>query len=384
MSQDDPIMLTSSDDEDGDSKRTVPRGSPEGIESKHERYPNGDADEVVIDGIQVVKASPPKGRGKDAYGGKTFKWWFFTWNNPSHPEDKDKLLLDEGFQYIKFQYEKGKTGTLHYQGVCYSKKSRTCSSITKIYPECGYVAPVIDIKAAANYCGKSDTRVDGPWTMGSLPAQGTRSDLLECKTIVDNGGGMAELFEQSFSNAVRYGRGLREYVTLKNKDKVRKWQTVSYVYTGDAGCGKTQAAMIEAEAWGGGTYWLTVERTGGKLWWDGYEGQANIIIDEFNCGISLTDFKRIIDSSPLTIPIKGGMVQFLGKRIWICSNNPLDVWYYKAAPPGPNRNAFNRRIHYHERFDTKFQGAPGFREYMETRQWFVSLQKEGKYIVKTD
>lgn len=337
--------------------------------------------EVVTEGIRVERRSTSH---KDAYGGRRFRWWFFTWNNPDHPREKDAILAHKKISYCKFQLEKGEEGTLHYQGVFYSKLQTTCSALLKAFVGCGYFAPVINTEAAISYCGKPESRVEGPWTAGSLPSQGIRSDLLECKTIVDNGGGMDELFERQFTNAVRYGRGLNEYVRLKNKHKVRKWQTISYIYTGDAGTGKTQAAMIEAAAWGGGTYWLTVERTGGKLWWDGYEGQENIIIDEFNCGISLTDFKRIIDCSPLSIPIKGGMVQFLGKRVWICSNNPLDVWYYKAAPPGPNRNAFMRRVHCHERFDVKFQGAPGYDEYKETREWFVELQKEGKHQVRPD
>jgi len=380
MSYDDPIDLASSDEEE------QPRSSSARVESeqKHIDSADNDAGELVAEGIRVIKGTAPAGRRKDPFHNKQYRWWFFTWNNPSHPEDKEILLESSIVSYVKFQLEKGKEGTLHYQGVLYCKSATRCTTLLKAFVGCGYFAPVINSEAAVRYCGKLESRVDGPWTAGKLPKQGERSDLLECKSIIDNGGRMDDVFEQQFSNAVRYGRGLREYCAIKNRNNVRKWQTISYIYTGDAGTGKTQAAMIEAAAWGGGTYWLTVERTGGKLWWDGYEGQENIIIDEFNCGISLTDFKRIIDSSPLTIPIKGGMVQFLGKRIWICSNNPLDVWYYKAAPPGPNRNAFNRRIHYHERFDIKFQGAPGFEEYQETREWFVDLQKSGQIKISPD
>jgi len=349
------------------------------IDRKHADGPDRDRSELVIDGVQVIKGAVGTKRDKDAYGGKQFRWWFFTWNNPKHPEDKDKLLKSKLHSYIKFQYEKGKEGTLHYQGVFYLKCTQACRSLLATYDRCGYFAPVISIEGATNYCGKTESRIDGPWTAGSLPAQGRRSDLIECKNIVDNGGGMDELFELQFANAVRYGRGLKEYVAIKRRGNVRKWQTVCYVYTGDAGTGKTQAAIAESTTWGGGTYWLTVEHTGGKLWWDGYEGQENVIVDEFNCGIPLTDFKRLIDCTPLSIPIKGGMTQFLAKRIWFLSNKVLDVWYYKAAPPGPDRNAFNRRIHYHERFDTLFQGAPGYQEYMETRIWFVQLQKKGVF-----
>lgn len=402
MSQSEPIYLS---DTDNDVMSIYSDNEGGDIESKHNQDDYGgqrdeekkmagdeagrrgadgtEEDEMDTGGVQIIKRTHNTGR--DAYGGKRFRWWFITWNNPKHPEDKKKLLESSKLSYVKFQYEKGKTGTKHYQGVFYCKMLTSCSALSKEFPGCGYMAPVKDTKGAIDYCGKSESRIDGPWEAGTMPAQGRRSDLLECKSIVDDGGGMAELFEHQFSNAVRYGRGLREYVNLVRRDVVRKWQTVCYAYIGDAGMGKTQAAMIEANAWGGGTYWLTLEGGAyGKVWWDGYEGEENIIIDEYNCQIKLADFKRLIDSSPLKVPVKGGMVNFLGKRVWICSNKMLDSWYYKAAPPGPERNALLRRLHYREDFYDKFQGAPGYQEYVDTREWFVELQKSGDYVVKTN
>lgn len=355
---------------------------------KHEHGPDGDTREMVEGGLQVVTKTANIKKGKDAYGGKTYSWWFFTWNNPDHPNEKNKLLSQyEGSTtaYILFQYEKGEEGTKHYQGVLYNVKKITCSALSKKMVGCGYLAPVINTESAIKYCGKTESRIDGPWSAGRKPIQqGLRSDLLECKSIIDNGGGMDELFELQFSNAVRYGRGLKEYVTIKRRNIVRTWQTIAYIYTGDAGTGKTEAAKIESAAWGGGTYWLTIEKLGGKVWWDGYEGQENIIIDEFNCGLTLTDFKRLIDSSPMTVPFKGGSTQFLGKRVWFLSNNPVDAWYYKSAPPGPNRNALERRLHYKEWFGTRFQGQDNHEMYVETREWFVDLQKNGEWKINTN
>lgn len=402
MSQSEPIYLSDTDD---DVMSIYSDNEGGDIESKHNQDDYGrqrdeekkmagdeagqrgadgtEEDEMDTGGVQIIKRTHNTGR--DAYGGKRFRWWFLTWNNPEHPEDKIKLLQSKKLQYVKFQYEKGKEGTKHYQGVFYLKEAKTCRALLKIFPGCGYLAPVKDTKGAINYCGKSESRIDGPWEAGTMPAQGRRSDLLECKSIVDGGGGMDELYEHQFSNAVRYGRGLREYVNLVRRDIVRKWQTVCYAYIGDAGMGKTQAAAAEAKAWGGRTFWLTLEGgTFGKVWWDGYDGEENVIIDEFNCQLKLADFKRLIDSSPLKVPVKGGMVNMLAKRIWICSNKQFDVWYYKAAPPGPERNALMRRLHYREEFFTKFQGAPGYDEYIETREWFVELQKTGQYVVDTN
>nr|WDW25878.1 MAG: replication-associated protein [Cressdnaviricota sp.] len=342
-----------------------------------------DGEDTKFDPSEVgisVEPRPSVKRGKDAYNGKRFRWWFFTWNNPSHPEEKERLLsiYGTGKRFVKFQYEKGKNGTLHYQGVLYNDLQITCSALLKRHPGLGYLAPCKSIAGAVEYCGKEDSRVDGPWEAGTLPAQGKRSDLLECKSIIDGGGGMAELYEQQFSNAIRYGRGLSQYVSHVNRDKVRTWQTVCYAYYGEAGTGKTEAAKIESAKWGGGTFWLTLEGgTGGKVWWDGYNGEENIIIDEFNNQMKFADFKRLIDSSPLKIPYKGGYTNFLGKRVWVLSNTHIDWWYHHAARDA-HRGALTRRLHYSELFDTKFQGAPDYDSFVDIREWFVELQKTGE------
>lgn len=295
-----------------------------------------------------------------------------------------ELLKEKGFTYIKFQYEQGKEGTKHYQGVFYWKTKITCTGITKKYPRCGYLAPVKSINGAVTYCGKDESRIGGPWEAGTMPSQGRRTDLLECKSIIDGGGNIEDIFQQQFANAVRYGRGLKEYYSIVHKNDKRTWQTLCYVYYGDSGMGKTEAAKIESKEWGGKTFWLTLEGgMHGKVWWDGYDGEENVVIDEFNCQIRLADFKRLIDSSPLKVPIKGGMVPFLAKRIWIMSNVMLDAWYYKAAPPGPERNALNRRLHYKEAFMEKFQGQEDYEHFVDIRRSFVHAQIVGDYIIKT-
>lgn len=389
MSQDDPILIDVSSDSDSDSMDTKHNSQP----SQHELLRRGLSERREIDvsgGAQpaeqhIVRGASGNGDGddekkkghKDPYKGLKMRWWFFTWNNPDHPTAKDDLL-GSGYSYVKFQYEEGKEGTKHYQGVLYIKNKSSCSAIQKKFGGMGYLAPCKSITEALKYVGKEDTRIGGPWEAGTLPSQGSRTDLLECKSIIDGGGTVADVFESQFSAAVRYHRGFYIYHDIKNKNVVRTWQTACYCYYGAAGCGKTEAAKIESAAWGGGTFWLTLEGgTGGKVWWDGYEGEENIVLDEFACQMKYADFKRLIDSTPYKVPIKGGYKQFLGKRVWILSNNMIDQWYYHAAS-GHHRGALDRRLHYKEYFETKFQGAPDYDSFVDVREWFVELQKSGE------
>lgn len=321
--------------------------------------------------------------GRDPYRGKKFRWWFFTWNNPSHPADRE-LLSKCGCTYLKFQYERASSGTLHYQGVFYWPSPISCSALTSRI-SFSYLAPVKSVNGAVSYCGKEDTRVDGPWEIGRLPKHGRRSDLEEVKNDIDAGASMDQLWSDHFGKCVRYHRGFQIYHGIVNKNVVRNWQTVCYVYYGNSGCGKTEAAKEESRVFGGGTYWLTLEKgIGGKVWWDGYSGEANVVIDEFGCQIPFNEFKRLIDSSPLRLPVKGGFVNCLARRIWICSNHHIDLFYGKVCAPGPMRDSLLRRLHYVEYFDTKFQGQPDYDSFLFTRSQFVLAQRAGEYKINTN
>jgi RNA helicase len=330
-----------------------------------------------------MAASKVSHSGRDPYKGKKFRWWFFTWNNPSHPSDKERLVC-AGYTYIKFQYERGESGTLHYQGVLYVSDMSSCSALQRKFPY-SYLAPVRSRVGAVNYCGKEESRVAGPWEHGKPPAPGRRNDLEEVKASIDSGTAVDDLWSEYFASCVRYHRSFSVYHGIVHKDDVRKWQTVCYVYHGSSGCGKTEAAKEESRVFGGGTYWLTLEKgAGGKVWWDGYAGEQNVVIDEFACQIPFSEFKRLIDSSPLRLPVKGGFVNFLARRVWICSNHHVDLFYYKVAIPGPMRESLLRRMHYVEQFDIKFQGQPDYESFLFLRSEFVQSQRAGVYKIKVN
>lgn len=378
----------------------------EGLD-EHKSYSPEPDDGGIIDsnGLQLVgRTIVPKRKGGCAFGGKRFRWWFFTWNNPTDPEDRSTILEASWIQYAKFQYEKGESGTLHYQGVLYARNLVSCNVVRAHIPNCGYFAPVKDIEGAVDYCGKAETRIDGPWTCGKPPMQGKRTDLLECKSIIDNGGRMDEVFELQFGNAVRYGRGLQQYINIVDKKNPRTWQTACYVYGGDAGLGKSEAAKAEVEAFGGSVFWLALESgLHGKVWWDGYDGQENVVIDEFEQQIRLNDLKRIIDSTPFKVPVKGAMVEFKAKRVWILSNSLPETWYRTVAPEGSaQRDALMRRMHYVEKFLKPVNGGLGrfqgqeckvgctvvrcptcFSLFEDSRRFFVECQIDGTYSVET-
>lgn len=303
------------------------------------------------------------------------------WNNPKHSADKEALLLGD-FKHLKFQYESGKEGTPHYQGQFTLKCQKTLSALKTWFYDTFKAKPhfekTMSIEGSCKYVGKEDGRLDGPWEIGKQPKQGNRCDLHSIRTLFKSGSTIREVWDsqEHFTTFTRNYRSLKEFHSMVG-NAVRSEQTQCYVYWGSTGCGKSEAAKAETEAWGGGTYWLGLESgLNGKVWWDGYNGEHNIVIDEFHCQMSLTDLKKLIDSTPYRVPTKGGTVQLLAKRVWILSNTGPDVWYFKhCAKFSEDRAALNRRLHYVEQFKTRFQGEQTYDDYVQFRKDFVASQQ---------
>lgn len=79
------------------------------------------------------------------------------------------------------------------------------------------------------------------------------------------------------------------------------------------------------------------------MWFDGYEGQENVLFDDFHGGVfKLPYLLKLLDRYPMRVPVKGGFVQWKPRRIFITSNIDPDLWFSNA-----NREhvaALNRRF----------------------------------------
>lgn len=61
--------------------------------------------------------------------------------------------------------------------------------------------------------------------------------------------------------------------------------------------------------------------------WDGYRGQAHVVIDEFRGGIDIAHLLRWFDRYPVIVEVKGSSVVLNAKKIWITSNLAPEAWY---------------------------------------------------------
>ncbi len=87
---------------------------------------------------------------------------------------------------------------------------------------------------------------------------------------------------------------------------------------------------------------------GSSPWFDGYDGEQNILLDEFQgrrSGWRLDFYLKIVDSYPQLVPVKGSFVWWNPRSILITSNlYPWQWWDYGDRPVKAVERRFTRVV----------------------------------------
>lgn len=243
---------------------------------------------------------------------KKYRAWAFTWNNYS---DENLGWLDVvECEYICYGKEVApETGTPHLQGWIKFKNPRTFGGVRKkVFFEKAHVEPVKSEAAIEIYCRK-----DGDiYERGTKPKQGARSDLEAMKEHMQGGGDIGDLWEMNFNAMLQYRRGFEAYRNNLLKDRTDP-PKVAWLW-GGTGVGKTSYAFNHHEK---------IYIKDGTMWWDGYQQQEAIVIDDFDGKWPYRDFLRLLDRYPYQGQIKGGYTKINSGYIYItCEYPPSHFW----------------------------------------------------------
>ena len=138
--------------------------------------------------------------------------WCFTINNPELIDDQAIDLLKEKSNYLVYQLESGQNNTRHYQGYIEFKIRKQGTTIKNILQRAHLQVAKGTAEQNTTYCTKQEGQLDGPWISGEpyTTEQGKRTDLDKLKKIIDDGGTMQQLADESFGSFIRYNRGLKQ------------------------------------------------------------------------------------------------------------------------------------------------------------------------------
>lgn len=204
--------------------------------------------------------------------------------------------------------------------------------------------------SAVSYCTKDETRVSGPWRINGdkfLPGrgQGQRTDLDGISELVESGGGICDIAAEYPSGYIKYHRGIRDLLFVRRKNQAWYRPVRVLVHYGAPGRGKTRGVYEFADRLGESVF--SVSSNGnGKLWFDGYDGEAVLLIDDFYGEIRYSEFLRLTDGYRLKIETKGGHDWANWKFIFITSNRDPRTWYRNVTDADPRASgALERRLH---------------------------------------
>lgn len=226
-----------------------------------------------------------------------------------------------------------KTKKTHYQGWIQFENKKRFGGVKKIL---GTNKIHLETCRGSEHQNDQYCQKDGDfWTLGKFVCQGQRSDIEHVRKEILGGKSRDAVIKDNTKIWCQYRKGLGdllEIVTKENSQNFRKVE-VEYVY-GPTGTGKTRYAASHPNSY---------KIEGDNMqWFDGYNGEKTLIIDEYSNDVKITKLLNICDGYQLRLPIKGGFTYAAWTKVIITSNLYPDELHEMAKRR--HRDALKRRI----------------------------------------
>lgn len=184
---------------------------------------------------------------------------------------------------------------------------------------------------AREYCMKAETRIGIPFELGEWErgGQGARADLLGVYDMLKEDTPLLTILDTKPIEFMKFHRGIREaqfLIQAKAAQRFRKVKTTCLI--GAAGTGKTRVVYDLH----GFDNVFKLDHSD-PLWFDGYNGEDVLLIDDFYGWIKWGMFLNILDGYPLRIPVKGSFTWANWTKVFITSNKEVPTWYVRGCPP---------------------------------------------------
>ena len=169
-------------------------------------------------------------------------------------------------------------------------------------------------KQARTYCMKDNDFEE----YGTASKQGKRSDLDDVVDDISQGSSLRTIAMGFPIQYIKYHNGITKLKLMHIEP--RNWVTEVTVLYGPTGCGKSKLARELLN-----DYWVWTPQRG--QWFDGYEGQTDVIFEEFRGQLPLEMTLTLLDRYECPVQYKGGTVEFAPRRVVITSPKHPKHWY---------------------------------------------------------
>jgi hypothetical protein len=283
----------------------------------------------------------------------------FTYNNPTEEDMAliktriEESLMDHltGAVISKEHWTDG--GTPHLQGFLRFKKEVTINQQWRQdngFTKACLFRAIHSSEANWNYCKKSGPKHtphkpewgEEVWIeVGDAGTQGKRTDIDEVKDAIDTGMGLNEIARMFPNVFVKFHGGVTDlHQRSQKRRRLSTFPRVLVLY-GATGTGKSYMAHHLCETMGR-EYYVKTPNTG--KWWNGYDGQKSIIMEEFRGSIPFSTLLMLTDRYGLQLEPKHGMVQVKADTIIICSPVHPKRWYQNLGAEEGSLDQLKRRL----------------------------------------
>ena len=308
-------------------------------------YEPFDIEKFIAENIKELEKQPPPDIDKllaNAVDGRQGNGFPFTYNNFTHaPKVFLEMLKTLPYiVFIRFQIEKGESGTIHYQGYIHLSKRQLWGTIRRALIKMGlhrmtHQNRISSPQKASNYCNKIfDKKKDGSifqtkvtpevYEFGELNLQqGQRNDIndiIDCVRDNMSDSEIMALYPVAFFHNQKKIDDIRELIRYENFSDITRDIKATFI-TGRTRIGKTTAIIKKH----GYKNVYTIDNY--KNPWDRYKGQDIIIFDEFHSQIQITEMLRWLDFHPLALPCRYKDKQACYTQVYFTSNEPFERIY---------------------------------------------------------
>lgn len=226
----------------------------------------------------------------------------------------------------------------HIQGYFYIKNKISWNTVRLKFPGISLKTALGSAKKNQTYCSKEGNFKE--W--GELPEQGKRYDISKFRDSILNGTSEEDLIMEYPNEMAKYDRFYQRCRNILLKKEAKKMiQPEVIVITGEPGIGKTHHIYANENI--EDIYKVEIgDGSSGSIFWDNYNGESIILIDDFHNNFKLDYMLRLLDKYPMKLNIKGGYTWKCAKKIYITSNINPNEWYHNC--PNIHRKALKRRI----------------------------------------
>lgn len=255
--------------------------------------------------------------------------WCFTLNNYTLWDDADIDRLAEEAQYLIYGKERGENDTPHYQGFVYFSTLKSFNQLRDYLPRAHVEKQRGTLDAAIEYCKKEGDFVE----RGERP-YGPTSQKNQWKEVIQlaRAGKLQEIEDKFPSIFLRY------HSKLLGLHKPERPVILEFLenewWVGPTGTGKSRMLW---------TMYPTHYSKSLNKWWDGYENEETVAIEEWAPRNEVTaSFLKIwADRYPFSAEIKGGTLQKVRpKRIIVLSNYTIE----ECFPQQQDQDPISRRF----------------------------------------